>query len=467
MNWKDYEKEILSQFQEMYPAADITFDAKIKGRYSNIERQIDVLIEDYAAGENIRIMVDAKYFSRNVDVKGVESFIGMMEDVCVDKGLLITQKGYSDAAINRAHNDPRRIELDILNFEELRKFQGFVALPYSGEHGVILPSPFGWIIDAERRHGTLATLYQRGLTFDDAVKRNEWMYINIFSKTKDINSLDIFLKTQELRTLDEFPKAKINYRKTIKRNEFKTLIREIEIDSYPTIEYTAFVESDDSIFFCVLFTPDELKEKNIKKLQYIISRVKFFNIDTLSMFESELNLLKVRYEQSNGKIEKAEILIGQGNVFIKLKRYKEAEEKFNDSLSLLPTCYGALKGKIELFLLTQEIGDKLNNVIDDFFDLEPTNPIICQDLMELYEEHELILNLESVMLRKVNDYKDNPEVIGNIYYHLGLLFSDKEYLDKNKTQSYFVKAKNLFSNALNNDHMVFGLIEENLQALKD
>lgn len=144
MNWRDYEKEIHEQFQEMYPDAEITHNTTLPGRYSKIDRQIDVLIEDYVAGDRIRIMVDGKYFSENIDVKEVECFIGMMQDVAADKGLLITQKGYSPAAIKRAHNDPSRIELDVLNFEELKQSQGFGALPYSGKHGVVMPSPFGW-----------------------------------------------------------------------------------------------------------------------------------------------------------------------------------------------------------------------------------------------------------------------------------------------------------------------------------
>jgi len=62
MNWKDYEKEIYQQFKDMYPTAEITYDAKVLGRYSKVDRQIDILVEDYAAGESITIMVDAKFF---------------------------------------------------------------------------------------------------------------------------------------------------------------------------------------------------------------------------------------------------------------------------------------------------------------------------------------------------------------------------------------------------------------------
>jgi cyanate lyase len=86
MNWKKYEKEIHSQLQEMFPDAEIMHNTTLPGRYSKIDRQIDVLIEDYAAGDRIKIMVEGKYFSENIDVKEVECFIGMMQDMGADKG---------------------------------------------------------------------------------------------------------------------------------------------------------------------------------------------------------------------------------------------------------------------------------------------------------------------------------------------------------------------------------------------
>ena len=73
------------------------------GRYSHTNRQIDVLIESYIAGKKIRLIVDGKYFNKNIDVKAVEAFISMVEDVDAKQGILITSKGFSAAAINRAY----------------------------------------------------------------------------------------------------------------------------------------------------------------------------------------------------------------------------------------------------------------------------------------------------------------------------------------------------------------------------
>lgn len=279
MTWKDYEIEIHDHFKEMFPNADISHNVTVAGRYSKVDRQIDILIEDYVAGSRMRIVVDGKFFSEKIDVKDVEMFIGMLNDCEANKGLLITQEGFSKAAINRAHYDPIDIELDILNFKDLHQFQGFGGLPYSGKHGVVLPAPFGWVIDGTRRPNMLATLYQRGLTLEQAGESKEWMYVNLRSKDDEIKTLDDFLKFQEGYTLHDFPDAKIEYLPTVKRDDATIKLRAIEIKSYPTKEYTGFVDFDEFVFFCVLFTTEDLKKKNIRKLESILQRVLPLNVN--------------------------------------------------------------------------------------------------------------------------------------------------------------------------------------------
>ena len=93
----------------------------------------------------------------------------MMGDIGADQGILITQKGYSEAAINRAHYGPQKLELDVLNFEDLQIRQGLLAISYSGNNSILLPAPFGWIIDNKRRPNLLACLYQRGLDLNNTV----------------------------------------------------------------------------------------------------------------------------------------------------------------------------------------------------------------------------------------------------------------------------------------------------------
>lgn len=278
MDWKKYEKEIYQHFVSQYPDAEITLDARKIGLYSKVERQIDILIEQYIAGNRLSIALDGKYYNKKVDVKAVESFIGMLEDIGVHKGLLISNKGFTEGAYNRAHFGPSEIELDILNFLELQAFQAFGAFPYSENHGAMLSAPFGWIIDGSKSPAWLATIYQQGLNLDQAMQNNEFMYVQFWDRKKDNQALDDLLKIQEESFKETDPDVKIEYIPTIKRKDANTTLRVANLKNYPTPEYTGFIEFSDFIFFCTMFTPENKSRKNIRKLENILETVLPINV---------------------------------------------------------------------------------------------------------------------------------------------------------------------------------------------
>ena len=124
MDWRQYEKEIENQFKETYPSARITPNAKLAGKFSKVERQIDLLIEEQALDFAFRIIVDAKHRGRKIDVGDVEAFLGMMQDVEAHTGMMVALEGYTPAAINRAYYDNLDVVLDVLSLDELKAFQG-------------------------------------------------------------------------------------------------------------------------------------------------------------------------------------------------------------------------------------------------------------------------------------------------------------------------------------------------------
>lgn len=277
MDWKQYEREIADQLRQHYPSAQITPNVKLIGKFSKVERQIDLLIEEQASDFSFRIVVDAKYRGRKIDVGDVEAFLGFIRDVEAHTGVMVALEGYTPAAISRAHYDDLDLILDVLNLDELRQFQGFTAIPYAGEHGVVIGAPFGWVVDATRRPGTLAWLYQRGLSLDEALKSHEFMYINFWNK-KDakVTSLDALLKHQEAYLREDFPDAEIQYLEGTQGQKVgaTTLIRRMKNKKYPVPEYTGFVDFEKFVFMCVLFTPEQLERKNLRKLRFIL-RVAF------------------------------------------------------------------------------------------------------------------------------------------------------------------------------------------------
>lgn len=273
MNWKDYEQEIFERFSIDYPNAEISLDAKIEGRYSKRKRQIDILIEQYIAGNRIRIAIDAKYFNKNIDVKVVENYISMLSDIEAHKGMLITNVGYSKAAINRAYYDPSDIELDILNFNELSEFQSEVAIPFAGKNAVIMFAPFGWIIDTRTNKGQwLASLYQRGEVFDPNM--DEWIYVNIWDKARNKETISDVLNIQEKELIEGGFEVEIELLPTVKRNDSEIVLRKVKYKKHIDPEFTGFIEFDNFIFYAVLFSPLELSKKNIRKLENMLMTIK-------------------------------------------------------------------------------------------------------------------------------------------------------------------------------------------------
>jgi len=465
MDWKLYEKEIFDFFKGTYPDAEINFNQLLKGRYSKIERQIDVLIESYVAGKRIRLIVDAKFFNTKIDVKDVESFISMVEDVDAKQGILITRMGYSPGAINRAYYGPTDIELDILNFEELDQFQGIGGIIHAGKHGAVIPAPFGWVIDARKRDSFLASLYQRGLSFEGALENKEWAYVNIFRKDTRIKTLEDLVTLQETYTKTEFPTAQFEYDKTITRHDSsRTLLRTIVIDNYPTNEYTGFIEFNEFLVFFVFFTPIELRSKNIRKLEFLLERTLPIQVDEQSVLESNLNRLEFFYNKATDTNVKAELLIGQGEILTLLKRYDQALEKYNESISILNTSYGAIIGKIQIGLLTNLSQEILMPLVDNFFHLQPTNPTVCIKLMDMFSEFDRMDDLIYFLKHGCKEFVSNKEAFGNFNYHLGLLYSE---LKKNKlAEEHFQFAKIAFSESVPLDHYVFPQIDQNLKKLK-
>lgn len=108
--WRRYEKQIRDYLVEKCgDHAEISYDKAVDGKLSGVARQADIWVTGIFAGfiEDGTALVDCKYFSRKVDVKQVESFIAMVEDVDADFGVMFTAQGYTEAATRRVRRGIR------------------------------------------------------------------------------------------------------------------------------------------------------------------------------------------------------------------------------------------------------------------------------------------------------------------------------------------------------------------------
>lgn len=117
--WQLYERMIARMIADQLSTEYcVTPNARLTGRISKRSRQIDVLIDVRHDTDNSRrVIVDAKKRARKIDVKDVETFRGLMEDVAATHGYLVCPSGYTKAAERRAQSSVsiRLVPLDRLD----------------------------------------------------------------------------------------------------------------------------------------------------------------------------------------------------------------------------------------------------------------------------------------------------------------------------------------------------------------
>lgn len=271
MDWRQYETEVFEEIVSLYPEAEISFDLKLLGQFSQTKRQCDVVIDERSSGKLVRTLVDAKYRKRKINVKEVEEFVGLLRDVNCDRGIIVAANGFTPAAEKLAFNGHEDVDLDILNLDDLQRFQGETAIPYAGDFGLILRSPLGWITDATKRELSTAFFYQRGLSYEQATQSMEFMYLN-FWHLDNTETLDDLIQHQEENLRGVYLDGiHIDYSsKDCGRNGVMR-IRQVEFIGADHSEITAFLSFKKNVAFAVVRTPRVKMKKNRRKLIHMLA----------------------------------------------------------------------------------------------------------------------------------------------------------------------------------------------------
>ncbi|QBZ82372.1 restriction endonuclease [Hydrogenovibrio crunogenus] len=113
--WRQYEWLISKIFHDNTSSltTKILNDTRVVGEYSERSRQVDILIKT----KTQTTMVECKHYSVPVDIKSVESFLGMVTDVKVDYGILVSSSGYTKSAEKRIRGLKDKISLENIDWE--------------------------------------------------------------------------------------------------------------------------------------------------------------------------------------------------------------------------------------------------------------------------------------------------------------------------------------------------------------
>ena len=120
-NWQKYEKKMEECFKQKFPKSKILYDQKRIGRFSQVNRQIDILVIHNENGEERFGVFDCKCVLSNkkssVDVKLIDSMIGYMNDIGADFGGVVATIQFSKGANNRVKNTRPEIDLRTVPFK--------------------------------------------------------------------------------------------------------------------------------------------------------------------------------------------------------------------------------------------------------------------------------------------------------------------------------------------------------------
>ena len=95
--WRKYERLIFREVRRLVgDEPSVQFDASIPGRFSRVMRQVDVFVEGVRTpfeewgARPVTVAIDCKFWNRPIDVAGADQFIGTLEDLGADHGILVS-----------------------------------------------------------------------------------------------------------------------------------------------------------------------------------------------------------------------------------------------------------------------------------------------------------------------------------------------------------------------------------------
>jgi hypothetical protein len=125
--YRELEQLVARIQQQLAPRSKVIHNAKLLGRLTGRMRQIDVLLEHTVGQFKIEIVIDCKDYKKPLDVKGVEEFYGLLDDVGAQKGVLVCPKGFTKVAKIRAE----KLQIDLYSPVDTdpHKWQVRVTIP--------------------------------------------------------------------------------------------------------------------------------------------------------------------------------------------------------------------------------------------------------------------------------------------------------------------------------------------------
>src|SRR5260221_12447543 len=90
--WRRFEDLVASVQRAFAQNAEVSTNVKVRGKDSGTERQIDIAVRKKVGQFDLFIAIDCKDYSEKVDVKDVETVMGLVADVGANQGAIVAAK---------------------------------------------------------------------------------------------------------------------------------------------------------------------------------------------------------------------------------------------------------------------------------------------------------------------------------------------------------------------------------------
>lgn len=178
--------------------------------------------------------------------------------------------------------------------------------------------------------------------------------------------------------------------------------------------------------------------------------------------QKALRLAQKSFELQEIPEFKAETAILIGTIYQKMKDNNKALEYLLMANKMLPNDYHVLLPLMELEMAMNKV-DYVKHT-NELYLLDPSNPIIYQDLMKIYSENEKDKDFVKFLDDKRNLYRASVPVSANIHFYMAIAQYEIDEWVASKIN--FEKARSLFRSLYKPDHNVFKVIDSYTEAIK-
>ncbi len=102
---------------------------------------------------------------------------------------------------------------------------------------------------------------------------------------------------------------------------------------------------------------------------------------------------------------------------------------------------------------------------ESFFQLDPDNPTIYQNLLDVYITNQKVNELLIYFENLTTTYSDKPSILGSLYFYSGVIYLEINKDEKAKDK--FKSAKIEFEKVYDTDHQVFKVLDEFINDKKE